>query len=273
MSSRKYLLLVPVLLLCVPYLAAILYLIPVSLRDDGGVGLSSYVEIIARNDIVRAILNTFWVSFLVALVSMPIGIVGGLFVARRKRNQAFYLALILLPWLVSLVVRSFGWIVLLGNKGFLNSVIVALGFEPQQLIFTTGGVVAGLVHVLAPYAILTVMASALHQDPALEEAAGTLGASPFYSFTRVTLPLLMPGAVFGAVLVFLLSCGSVVTPLLLGGMRARMVGTQIYQDVFQLFDLPRAAAMSLMLMAMTLAIFTLAMVLRARFSRETEPVK
>jgi putative spermidine/putrescine transport system permease protein len=121
-------------------------------------------------------------------------------------------------------------------------------------MFDPSGVIIGLVHVLSPFVALSVLGAALHQDPALEEAAASLGAKPARSFLQITLPLLMPGLLTGVALVFLLACGAVVTPMLLGGIRARMIGQQIYQDIFQLFNFTKASALSVILLAATLII-------------------
>jgi putative spermidine/putrescine transport system permease protein len=156
--------------------------------------------------------------------------------------------------MVSVVVRSYGWTILLSNRGVLNAVLALLHLPPLRLMFEVSGVVIGLVHVLSPFVVLSVMAAALHQDPALREAAATLGARPLRSFLQVTLPLVAPALLTGTALVFLLACGAVVTPLLLGGVRARMIGQQIYQDIFELFDLVKAAALSVVLLGLTLAV-------------------
>jgi putative spermidine/putrescine transport system permease protein len=254
MTWRANLLTLPLLAICVPYLAGIALLIPMSLRQPDGWGFATYIEIFARPDYLGALFNTFWIAFVVALISAPIGLAAGLFVARRKSHRGLWLSLILLPWVVSVVVRTYGWIVLISNRGLINWLLLQLDMTPVKLMFDPSGVIIGLVHVLSPFVALSVLGAALHQDPALEEAAASLGAKPARSFSQITLPLLMPGLLTGVALVFLLACGAVVTPMLLGGIRARMIGQQIYQDIFQLFNFTKASALSVILLAATLII-------------------
>lgn len=257
MTSRRALLAVPLLLICAPYLAGIGLLLPMSLRGTDGWSLAGYAEIFGRVDYLAAVLNTLWVSMLVALCSMPIGLAGGVFIARSQRNRGLLMALILVPWMVSVVVRSYGWTILLSNRGALNATLAMLDLPPLRLMFEVPGVVIGLVHVLSPFVVLSVMAAALHQDPALDEAASSLGARPLRTFLQVTLPLVAPALLTGTALVFLLACGAVVTPLLLGGVRARMIGQQIYQDIFELFDIVKASALAVVLLGLTVIIAVL----------------
>ncbi|MCC7281751.1 MAG: ABC transporter permease [Acetobacteraceae bacterium] len=221
-----------------------------------GVGIDNFAGILAREDYRATILRTFWFAAIVTVVSVPIGICCGLFLARTGLRRGPLLALVLTPWLVSVVVRSYGWTVVLGNRGVVNWALRAVGLTdaPVQFLYQPLGTIIGLVHVFAPLLVLSVMAAALHQDRALEEAASCLGSRPLQTFRLVTLPVLAPGIVTGSAIVFLLSCGAVVTPLLLGGLRQTMIASQIYQDIFHTFDLPKASAMSMILLAATLLI-------------------
>jgi putative spermidine/putrescine transport system permease protein len=157
--------------------------------------------------------------------------------------------------MVSIVVRSFGWMVLLGNRGTLNSLLMGTGIieTPIQLLFNQIGVVIGLVHVFCPFMIISLLAVMQQADKSLEEAAMSLGAGPVATFLRVALPLTASGMLSGSAIIFLLSSGAVLTPLLLGGPRQPMLAVQIYQDVFQLFNFPRASAMAFILMTTAVA--------------------
>lgn len=263
------LLALPLLLISAPYLIGIALLLPISLHEQGGWGFGNYVAVFGRADYLGAIMNTFWVSLLVALFSMPIGLAAGLFIAGTRSHRSLLMALILLPWMVSVVVRSYGWTVLLSNRGILNTMLAAAGIAPMRLMFEVPGVVIGLVHVFSPFVVLSVMAGAMHQDPALKEASYALGARPVRTFFQVTLPLVTPHLLTSTALVFLLSCGAVVTPRLLGGTRARMIGQQIYQNVFEQFDLVKASVLSVMLLGLTLLIVLLVGALRHLSARRT----
>ena len=262
----------PVLLLGLLFLAGLVQIGALSLDTPSGLGLDNFVNVLARADYRATILRTFWFAAVVTAICLPIGVCCGLFLARTRLPRGPLLALVLTPWLVSVVVRSYGWTVVLGNRGIVNWAASALGWTstPLQMLYQPFGTIIGLVHLYAPLLVLSVMSSALHQDRALEEAASCLGSRPWQTFRMVTLPVLAPGILSGASLAFLLSCGAVVTPLLLGGMRQTMIASQIYQDVFQTFDLPKASAMSMILLAATLVIAGLMALLRLGLIRSRE---
>ncbi len=241
-----------------------------SLSTPNGIGWDNFAGVLARGDYRATILRTFWFSAIVTAIAIPIGVGCGLFLARTRLPRGPLVILVVAPWLVSVVVRSYGWTVVLDNHGVANWLLMHAGFvsRPIQMLYQPFGTVIGLLHVYAPLLVLTVMSSALQQDRALEEAASCLGSRPWQTFRMVTLPALLPGILTGASLVFLLSCGAVVTPLLLGGMRQTMIASQIYQDVFQTFDLPKASAMSMILLLVTLVIAGLASVLRSALARD-----
>lgn len=259
----------PVLLLGLLFVAGLAEIASMALETPGGAGLANFAGILAREDYRATILRTFWFAAIVTAVSIPIGVCCGLFLARTSLRRGPLLALVLTPWLVSVVVRSYGWTVVLGNRGVVNWALQEIGLTggPIQFLYQPLGTIIGLVHVFAPLLVLSVMSAALHHDRALEEAASCLGSRPFQTFRLVTLPVIAPGIVTGASIVFLLSCGAVVTPLLLGGLRQTMIASQIYQDVFHTFDLPKASAMSMLLLATTLVIALAAALLRAGLGR------
>ena len=160
-------------------------------------------------------------------------------------------ALVFFPLITSSIVRTFGWIILLSNNGFINNVLEAFGFEEIQFLYNSHGIIIGLTHVLLPFMILTLMGALTNIDPALEQASKSLGASPWRSFYRIVLPMSIPGVIAGSLLVFALSASSFVTPALLGGVQTPVMATLIYQQAIISYDLPSAAATSLLLLAMT----------------------
>ncbi|MGE0719867.1 MAG: ABC transporter permease, partial [Alphaproteobacteria bacterium] len=131
----------------------------------------------------------------------------------------------------------------------------------------TTGVVIGLVHVFCPFMILAILAVFLQLERSQEEASMSLGAGPVETFWRVVLPLSLPGVISGVMLVYLMATGAIVTPLLLGGLRDRMLGTQIYQEMFQLFDFPKAATLAVILTATALLVVLPLQWLERRVSR------
>ena len=176
------------------------------------------------------------------------------------RTKGFWrtvqLLLIVSPLFVSVVVRAYGWVLLLGNRGVVNTTLVASGItrEPLRLLYTEGAVVAALSEALLPFMALSIAAVLDRLQPELEDAARGLGASPITTFRTVTLPLSLPGALSGALLVFMVSMGSYATPTLIGGSRMRVVVTEIVTQATTVFNWPLAASMSLALLALALAV-------------------
>jgi len=242
-------LLLPPLVLIALFVAGIAYLVAESLATGDGPGLDNFARFFARADYVEVLVRTILVSLAVTVVAALVGYPIAYAIARYRGNRNFLMMLVITPWLVSVVVRTYGWVVILGTKGTLNSLLLSLGAidTPLRMIFNMTGVVIGLVHVFVPFFIVSVLAVLLHLDRSLDEASQMLSAGPVRTFLNVTWPLSLPGVITGAMLVYLLSTGAIVTPLLLGGVRDGMLATQIYQDVLQVFDYPKAASMAIVL--------------------------
>src|SRR6516164_3268001 len=169
----------------------------------------------------------------------------------RPRWQAMGLFLLIMPLMVSAVIRIFGWIVILGRKGLVNQALMAIGLEPVKLLYSETAVVIGLVNIFVPFMVLPIMASIERIPPSLEEAAQNLGANWYRMFGRVILPLSLPGLISGCLLVYSLSISAFVTPALMGNPRERMVGQQIYDEVLVSFNWPGAASLSFTLVLVT----------------------
>ena len=191
-------------------------------------------------------------TILAALVGYPVAYS---MIKASPRQQASLLLIILAPLLVSVVVRTFGWLVLLGPNGAINSLLLGLDLirEPLRLLYSETAIVLGLLHVLLPFAILPIFASLRNIDPDLHRAAQNLGAGPAYAFWRVTLPLSLPGIAAGSMIVFALSSSAFVTPAVLGGARLKVMSTLVYQQIMQLADFPRGAAIALILMGISVS--------------------
>jgi ABC-type spermidine/putrescine transport system permease subunit I len=169
----------------------------------------------------------------------------------RPRLQALGLFLLIMPLMVSAVIRVFGWIVILGRKGLVNQTLLALGLEPVKVLYTETAVIIGLVNIFLPFMVLPIMASIERIPPSLEEAAQNLGANWYRMFRRVILPLSLPGLISGCLLVYSLSISAFVTPALMGNARERMAGQQIYDEVLVSFNWPGASSLSLTLVMVT----------------------
>jgi len=255
-TKPPLILLIPPAILLVAFLTGIGYLVVESLRTDMGWGLGNFVDFFDRPDYVAVLIRTIVIALASTLLAGVIGYPIAYAIAQYKGNRNFLMMLVIMPWLVSVVVRTYGWIVILGPKGTLNSLLMSLGIieTPIRMIFNMTGVVIGLVHVFCPFFIVSVLSVLLYLDRGLNEASQTLSAGPIKTFLNITWPLSLPGVITGAILVYLLSTGAIVTPLLLGGVRDGMLATQIYQDVLQVFDYPKASSMAIILL---LAAFSL----------------
>jgi putative spermidine/putrescine transport system permease protein len=213
-------------------------------------------------------LRVFWNTLRISLVTSAFAIVLGYPVAivmsRSGPIVSRTIALIVIaPLIVSVVVRSYGWLLILVNSpnGLLNWALMSLGIisEPLAILYSETAVVIGSLHVFFPMMVLP-LASALGKiDPNLEDCARTLGAPWWKVFLRVTLPLSVPGLVAGFTLVFSLTAGSFVTPVILGGTTATMLGNLIEQQIFVVYDWPFGAAIAMVLVLVVFAINTLSM--------------
>lgn len=206
--------------------------------------------------LLRTVLMGLGVTALCALLGFPFA-----YALSRLRGlaRALVYVLVLLPLLTSAVVRTFGWMILLANNGFINRTLMDLGITdvPIRLMYGMTGVVIALAEVLLPFMILALDAALLNIPPSLYEAARNLGAGRARVFAQVTLPLALPGLVSGSVLVFTLAVSAFVTPSLIGGPRVPVMSTLIYQQGMSLLNWPFGAAIGFTMLAAILALITL----------------
>ena len=185
------------------------------------------------------------------------------FLAFRAGERAgFYLVLLLVPFWTSYLLRVMAWKIMLGTEGVINSFLQYAGLihEPlAALLYNSTAVIITLIYVWIPFATLPILAALQRIDPNLFEAAADLGARPFRQFTRITLPLSLPGVLAGFFMVFIPTVGEYVTPLLVGGSRGSMYGN-IIQDFFtKAANWPFGSAMSMVMLAATLILLAFAL--------------
>lgn len=195
------------------------------------------------------------------------------FTLSRLRGVAralFYFA-ILMPLLTSAVVRTFGWMILLANNGFINRTLIDLGLidEPLALMYRMSGIVIALVEVLLPFMVLALDAALLNIHPEIYEAARNLGARAPRIFVQITLPLSLPGILSGSILVFTLAISAFVTPALIGGPRVEVMATLIYQESMSLLNWPFGAAIAFVMLFTLLILFALTF----RLGRRVHPME
>jgi len=214
--------------------------------------LENYARALTDGFYLGIVLDSLRIAFMVTVLCVVIGYPIAWHIARLSgAMRGLCLFLVLCPLLVSTVIRSFGWMVILGDSGVINALFQALGFEKQRLLYSEGAVVVGLVHFLVPFMTLPLVAAIERIPVSLEEAAKSLGSTPFGTFTRVVLPLSVAGLAAGSVLVFTLAVSAVVTPLFLGGRRVQMIGPQIYNNVTVSFNWPFAGALTMLIIVAT----------------------
>jgi putative spermidine/putrescine transport system permease protein len=199
-----------------------------------GFTLENYRRILSEEVYWKTFLFTFEISLLVTGLALLLGYPLALAAhVASKGWSVVILALVVLPFWTSVLVRAYAWLVLLQRTGVINQVLQSLGIisEPLALVHNTFGTVVATVHILLPFMVLPLYA-AMQKIPAdLMQAGASLGASPSHAFWRIFLPLSLPGVLAGSTLVFVLCLGFYITPELLGGGRAIMVSMLVSRNV------------------------------------------
>ncbi|EHK71155.1 binding-protein-dependent transport systems inner membrane component [Pseudomonas psychrotolerans L19] len=222
---------------------------------EGSYTLAHYLSLLGDPYFYEIFLRTFWISALVTLLCVLIGVPEAIVLSRMGAPwRSIFLILVLTPLLISVVVRAFGWSLLLGADGLVNQAIVALGGRPLKLLYTPFAVVVGLVHVMLPFMIIPVWTSLQKLDPAAEQAALSLGASHLTVLRRIVLPQVMPGVLSGTLIVFGLAASSFAIPGLLGGRRLKMVATLIYDQYLAELNWPMGATLAVALLLLNLLV-------------------
>jgi ABC-type spermidine/putrescine transport system permease subunit I len=249
----------------------VLFLYPVArfllVSIEGG-SLAHYDKALLDGLYLRVLIDTFRIALVVTAITLVLGYpLAWFLVSAPPRWATVGLVLLILPFWTSVLIRTYAWSVILGRNGLINAALLASGVieDPLPLLNNEIGVLIGMVHVLLPYVVFPIYAVMRRQDPTLLLASSGLGASGFQTFTRVFLPLTVPGILAGTTLVFVLSLGFFITPAILGGGRVMMIAVLIEHQVRGLSNWPFAAALSAVLLAAALAMYgLLSVTLRAR---------
>lgn len=219
--------------------------IPGSL-EPGGLTLANFTALL-KPLYAWVFVDTVWICFLTAFFTLIVGypLAYALVNAQSRLVKSILLIVVVTPLFLGEVVRTYSWIIVLGNNGFLNTVLLRLGIidHPLQLMFTRLGVVVALVHVTLPVMVIMLAAALSHIDRDYRKAAESLGAGPVRAFLTVTVPLSMPGVIAGVMTSFAWTFSAFATPQMIGGGRVNMISNLVYQLGFASFNFPFAASL------------------------------
>jgi len=238
------------LLLAFAFFVPIGQMLALSVQGETGPTLDHFSRFLGDSYYLGVLWRTVRLSIVITAICTAIGFPLAYIMAHVGRRLRLLLVLMLiLPLMTSVVVRTFGWMVLLGRSGLVSDILRDLDLVGRSfaLMHTETAIVIGMVQVLLPFMTLSILGVITRIDPRLEEAARTMGCSFLTTVRTVVLPLSLPGIVAGSLLVFTLSASSFVTPNLLGGSRIQMLATSIYRSVTQTLDWPFAAAQAVIL--------------------------
>ena len=217
-----------------------------------GYTIGNYTKALTDPFYLGVLAKTIAFGAVTTLVCMLIGYPVAYHLARtRARFKGLLYVCILSPLLVGVVVRCYGWIILLANNGLINNTVKQMGLAPHglPLMYNEFGVGVGLVHVFLQFMILPILSAIQSIDPALEEAARSLGASRIRTILRVVIPLSLPGIQAGSILVFVLTISAYVIPVLLGALKFKIMATLVIQLLIDAFLWPFGAALAFILSA------------------------
>ncbi|SHF42847.1 putative spermidine/putrescine transport system permease protein [Seinonella peptonophila] len=229
------------------------------LDKQGSFTLVHYIKFLTDPYYLNVLFVTFKISIIVTVITLLLGYAIAYYVTKvlkSKLAKRIAYVVIISPIFTSAVVRSFGWIVILGNNGFINQMLLKIGLidQPIQLLYNETGIIIGLIYILAPFMILSLTSVLQSIDSRLDEAAADLGYSRWKSFIKVTLPLSVPGILSGVMMVFSLSLSSYVTPALISGGKIKVLAMLIYEQMTQLMNWQFGGAMSFVMLVVSIVI-------------------
>ena len=255
------------LVLLLVFVTPVLLMLPLSLHEYiPGTGISStwtlsnYTSLVTDEYFREVVLRTLVLGFGVTSICLLLGYPLAYYIAHSGPKMRLALTmLVIFPMLLNLVVRSFGWIALLANRGLINNFLMDLGLieRPIKMMFNLFGLFVGMSHIFLPFMVLMLVPAIQAIPKDVQSAAYTLAASRLRVFWSVTLPMTASGILSGSILVFVLSISALVTPRLLGGPTYKVMATMVYDDFLQTLDWPSGAAMAFALTGLTLVVIAL----------------
>ena len=207
--------------------------------------LTYYTKFFTDPFYLKIFKNTLMLSIKTTALTLVLGYPTAYFIARTKSKiKGILIIATIFPFLVSAVIRAYGWMVILGGSGILNQLLTKWGLieNPISIMYTETAVMIGMAQLLLPYMILAITSVIQSIDKNVENAARSLGANPAQTFIKVTLPLIAPGVISGCILVFTMGMTSYITPQLLGGAQYLTMTTLIYNQIKTTYNLEFANA-------------------------------
>jgi putative spermidine/putrescine transport system permease protein len=268
----------PVLFLALFFILPTALLLSVGFTESDAVGVAgawtieNFQTLLTRPLYYRAIIRSFVVGTAVGALVIVLSYPLAYFLVRTtSRWRNLLIAVSLAPLLASVIVRTYGWWVVLNREGAINNFLKAIGIidQPLALIPSTTAIIIGLAHALLPYGVLTIVASLNGLNPNLERAAMSLGASRFRTFLSVTLPLTLPGIIGGFLLAFAIAISAYATPAILGGPATEVMATMIRTFMAVTLDWSLGSAMGAILLVSALGLLILTSVLGNRQNAAT----
>jgi len=214
-----------------------------------------YIAVVTDDYFLAIFWRTLRLAALTTLICAAIGAPEAYILSRmRDPWRSIFLLAIIGPLLVSVVVRAFGWSMLLGPTGLVNDIMRVLGIGTVKLLYTETAIVIALVHVMLPFMVIPVWTSLQKLDPMVEAAAWTLGASRFTALRRVVMPQVTMGLLSGSLVVFGLSASAFAIPALLGGRRLKVAATSVYDEYMNELNWPLGAAIAVLVLIVNIVI-------------------
>lgn len=204
--------------------------------------------------------DTLVVAILTTFLSIVCGYPLAYYISRlEKSSQQIWLLLVMIPFWINFLVRSYAWVIILRSQGVVNTILQSLGLitEPLPLLYNSGSVLLGMVYTLLPFMVLPIYVSLEQMDRRKLEAAYDLGATPWKAFWQVTLPMTKTGVVTGSILVFVSSIGMFVVPDVMGGAKSALIGNVIQNQFLSARDWPFGSALSIVLMLLSMLLILL----------------
>jgi len=262
--ARETALLLPSIILIAIFFGGLLLLFQYSFRsyipgslEVGGSTFANYGRIIDSlylGAVWETLLICFWVTSITLALGYPLAYV--LIRHPSPLLRSTILVLTVLPFFLGIIVRSYAWMLVLGNRGFLNQILTSLGIigEPLQFIFRRSGVILALIQISLPIMVIMVATGLSHIDRNYERTASTLGANPLRVFYHITWPLSLPGVISGCIVVFGWTLSAFATPIMIGGGRVYVMTVMVYDQILGSGNYPFGAALGVFVLIVDLVL-------------------